>query len=143
MTITRCHRGGGVGRLRRLELELEQRSKPERVQDRLSGAEGDLHGDRDGPAERRSRRRHLVLLVEDRHRVHSLALADDAGGSGAADAEAAGQVQSQVSALATGFDAVAADMTAVSTAAKNDMRTRPRTAAAKLVTDSATIHTAI
>jgi hypothetical protein len=50
--------------------------------------------------------------------------------------------QTEVGQLAAGFDAISADMTAVSTAAKHNDPTAARTAAAKLVTDSATIHNA-
>jgi hypothetical protein len=50
--------------------------------------------------------------------------------------------QSEVGLLAAGFDTVAADLTAVSTAAKNNNVNAARTAAAKLVADSATIHNA-
>jgi membrane protein required for beta-lactamase induction len=50
--------------------------------------------------------------------------------------------QAEVSQLAGGFDSVAADMTAVSTAAKNNDAKAAQTAAKKLVTDSATVHNA-
>jgi hypothetical protein len=50
--------------------------------------------------------------------------------------------QPDVNRLAAGFDSIAADMTAVSTAAQNNDATAARTAAAKLVTDSATVHNA-
>jgi hypothetical protein len=48
---------------------------------------------------------------------------------------------SQVSALATGFDGVAADMKSIATAATNNDATGAKSAATKLVTDSATVHT--
>ena len=48
---------------------------------------------------------------------------------------------SQVSALATGFDSVAADMKSIATAATSNDASGAKTAAAKLVTDSATVHT--
>ncbi len=48
--------------------------------------------------------------------------------------------QAEVSRLAAGFDSVAADMAAVSTAAKQNDSKAAQTAAAKLVTDSATVH---
>jgi len=50
--------------------------------------------------------------------------------------------QTRVGQLAAAFDAVSGDMTAVSTAANHNDVTAARTAAAKLVTDWATIHAA-
>ncbi len=47
----------------------------------------------------------------------------------------------QVGALATGFDGVASDMNAISTAATKNDANGAKSAAAKLVTDSATVHT--
>jgi hypothetical protein len=48
----------------------------------------------------------------------------------------------EVSSLASGFDAVAADLSAVSTAATNNDGSAAKTASTKLVTDSTTVHAA-
>jgi hypothetical protein len=48
---------------------------------------------------------------------------------------------SQVSALANGFDSVSADMKSISTAATKNDASGAKSAAGKLVTDSATVHT--
>ena len=50
--------------------------------------------------------------------------------------------QADVGTLAGGFDSVAADMTAVSDAAQKNDATAAKNAAAKLLTDSNTVHTA-
>jgi hypothetical protein len=48
----------------------------------------------------------------------------------------------QVSSLASGFDTVASDLTAVANAAANSDASAAKTAATKLVTDSAAVHSA-